>query len=69
MYPVEESGWDIQREEGLISHHSGFKAEFRDTSIYSILEFPHDATISDIRNWVMKAENLLDPVRQVKKIR
>jgi hypothetical protein len=64
MCPFEENGWEIQRDKGLISHHSGFRAEFRDTSIYSIKQFPYEATIHDIRNWVMKAESLLTRFRQ-----
>jgi hypothetical protein len=64
MCPIEENGWEIQRDKGLISHHSGFRAEFRNTSIYSIKQFPYEATIHDIRNWVMKAENLLARIRQ-----
>jgi hypothetical protein len=67
MCPIEESGWVIQREKGVISHRSGFKAEFRDTSIYSIKQFPYEATIHDIRNWVMKAENMLVRIREVKR--
>ncbi|MGD8908415.1 MAG: hypothetical protein PVI92_03640 [Chromatiales bacterium] len=59
MFPIEESGWEIHREKGLICHCSGFRAEFRDTSIYSIEQFPHEATIHDIRHWVIKAESLL----------
>ena len=58
MCPIEESGWEIQRDKGLITHTSGFRAEFRDTSIYSICQFPYEATIHDIRNWVLQAESL-----------
>jgi hypothetical protein len=64
MSPIEESGWQIHRDKGLISHHSGFRAEFRDHSIYSIKQFPYEATIHDIRNWVMKAEQLLCRIHQ-----
>ncbi len=64
MCPIEENGWEIQSDKRLISHHSGFRAEYRDTSIYSIKQFPYEATIHDIRNWVMKAESLLARVRQ-----
>ena len=65
MCPIEENGWEIHRDKGLISHHSGFRAEFRDTSIYSIKQFPYEATIHDIRNWVLKAESLLARICQV----
>ncbi len=66
MSPIEENGWKIQSEKGLISHHSGFHAEYRDTSIYSIKQFPYEATIHDIRNWVEKAESLLVRLRQTR---
>jgi hypothetical protein len=59
MCPVDEKGWEIHHKRGLISHQSGFKAEFRGIAIYSIKQFPYEATIHDIRNWVMKAERLL----------
>ena len=64
MSPIEESGWQIHRDKGLITHHSGFRAEYRDASIYSIKQFPYEATIHDIRNWVLKAEQLLNRFRQ-----
>jgi hypothetical protein len=64
MCPIEENGWQIHRDKGLSSHQSGFHAEYRNTSIYSIKQFPYEATIHDIRNWVMKAENLLSRIRQ-----
>jgi hypothetical protein len=59
MCSIQESGWEIHHEKRLISHHSGFRAEFRDVSIYSIKQFPYEATIHDIRNWVTMAESLL----------
>ncbi len=64
MSPIEESGWQVHREKGLITHHSGFRAEYRDASIYSIKQFPYEATIHDIRNWVLKAEQLLNRILQ-----
>jgi hypothetical protein len=64
MCPIEENGWKVHREKGQISHRSGFKAEYRDTSIYSIKQFPCEATIHDIRVWVTKAENLLARIEQ-----
>ena len=64
MPPIEENGWQIHRDKGLITHHSGFRAEYRDASIYSIKQFPYEATIHDIRNWVQKAEQLLFRFRQ-----
>ncbi len=59
MRPIEENGWKIHPNKRLISHQSGFKAEFRDNTIFSVMQFPYEATIHDIRNWVVKAENLL----------
>jgi len=59
MCPIDESGWEIQADKRLIMHQCGFKAEFRDLSIHSIKQFPHEATIHDIRNWVRKAETVL----------
>jgi len=64
MCPIEENGWQIHSDKGLISHQSGFHAEYRNTSIYYIKQFPYEATIHDIRNWVIKAENLLSRIRQ-----
>ncbi|MCU7796508.1 MAG: hypothetical protein KZQ73_10520 [Candidatus Thiodiazotropha sp. (ex Semelilucina semeliformis)] len=63
MDPIEDNGWEINADKSLIAHQSGFKAEFRDASIYSILNFPYEATIHDIRNWVKKAEHLLMRLR------
>jgi hypothetical protein len=65
MCPTEDDGWEIHHERRLISHQSGFKAEFRDASIYSIKQFPYEATIHDIRNWVLKAESRLARLKQV----
>lgn len=59
MCPIEEPGWEIQADKRLIIHQSGFQAEYRDASVYSIKQFPYEATIHDIRNWVRKAEALL----------
>lgn len=53
---VSNDGWEINTERCLIHHQSGFRAEFRDSAIYSILNFPYEATIHDIRNWVKQAE-------------
>jgi len=64
MFPIDEPGWEIQADQGLITHQSGFKAEYRNASIYSIKHFPYEATIHDIRNWVMKAEALLTLAQQ-----
>ncbi len=66
MYPSEDNGWEIHRERRQISHQSGFRAEFRDVSIYSIKQFPYEATIHDIRTWVVKAESQLVRLKQVK---
>jgi hypothetical protein len=59
MHLINEGGWEIQMENGLILHQSGFSAEFRGASVYSIRDFPYEATIHDIRHWVKKAESLL----------
>jgi hypothetical protein len=59
MCLTDEPGWEIQADQSLIIHQSGFRAEYRATSIYCIKHFPYEATIHDIRNWVMKAESLL----------
>jgi hypothetical protein len=59
MCPIDDKGWEIQTENGLIIHQSGFKAEYRGTCVYSIKHFPYEATIHDIRNWVKQAEHLL----------
>jgi hypothetical protein len=59
MCPIDDEGWEIQAENSLIIHQSGFRAEFRGSSVYSIKHFPYEATIHDIRNWVKKAELLL----------
>ena len=56
---IDESGWEINADKCLIAHQSGFRAEYRDTAIYCILNFPYEATIHDIRNWVRQAEHLL----------
>jgi hypothetical protein len=53
---ISEDGWEIYSDRFLIHHQSGFRAEFRDSAIYSILNFPYEATIHDIRNWVKQAE-------------
>ncbi len=53
---VREDGWEIFVDRCLIHHQSGFKAEFKDAAIYSIVNFPYEATIHDIRNWVKQAE-------------
>jgi hypothetical protein len=53
---VSKDGWEINTNKCLIHHHSGFRAEFRDSAIYSILNFPYEANIHDIRNWVKQAE-------------
>lgn len=53
---ISEGDWEIYADKCLIHHQSGFRAEFRDTAIYSILNFPYEATIQDIRNWVKQAE-------------
>ena len=62
MSSIDEPGWEIHADQHLITHQSGFKAEYRDTAIYSIKHFPFEATIHDIRNWVNKAEALLSQV-------
>lgn len=59
MCPIDDEGWEIHAENSVITHQSGFRAEFRNASIYSIKHFPYEATIHDIRNWVRKAEDLL----------
>ena len=59
MCPITDEGWEIQAENSVIVHQSGFKAEFRGASVYSIKHFPYEATIHDIRNWGKQAEYLL----------
>jgi hypothetical protein len=53
---LNKDGWEINTDRCLIHHQSGFRAEFKDSAIYSILNFPYEATIHDIRNWVKQAE-------------
>ncbi|MEW8508030.1 MAG: hypothetical protein AB2598_15135 [Candidatus Thiodiazotropha sp.] len=52
-------GWEIDAKQRLISHSCGFEAEFKGCEIYGIKHFPIEATISDIRNMVVKAEEIL----------
>ncbi|MCU7923511.1 MAG: hypothetical protein KZQ88_12535 [Candidatus Thiodiazotropha sp. (ex Dulcina madagascariensis)] len=55
----EDDGWQIHVEKRLITHRSGFKAEYKDASIYGIKHFPIEATIRDIRDMVVRAEEIL----------
>ncbi|MES9993362.1 MAG: hypothetical protein ABW098_15540 [Candidatus Thiodiazotropha sp.] len=53
------NGWKIDTKQRLISHSCGFEAEFKGIEIYGIKHFPIEATITDIRNMVTKAEEIL----------
>ncbi|MBT3046036.1 MAG: hypothetical protein AB2728_10375 [Candidatus Thiodiazotropha sp.] len=52
-------GWKIDAKQRLIRHSCGFEAEFKGCEIYGIKHFPIEATIRDIRNMVVKAEEIL----------
>jgi hypothetical protein len=55
----QNEGWNIDTNLSLISHSCGFKAEYKGREIYGIKQFPDEATITDIRNMVTKAEEIL----------
>ncbi|MCU7932398.1 MAG: hypothetical protein KZQ90_16475 [Candidatus Thiodiazotropha sp. (ex Codakia rugifera)] len=54
--------WQIDSEKGLITHRSGFQAEFKGDCIYGIKHFAIEATIRDIRDLVVKAEKILSRI-------
>ena len=55
----DDDGWHVNTDQRLITHRNGFKAEFKGHSIYGIKHFPIEATIRDIRDMVLKAEEVL----------
>ncbi|MES9940624.1 MAG: hypothetical protein ABW104_11600 [Candidatus Thiodiazotropha sp. 6PLUC2] len=55
----EDTGWQVNADQQLISHQNGFKAEYKGDNIYGIKHFPVEATIRDIRDMVTKAEEVL----------
>ncbi|MET0091391.1 MAG: hypothetical protein ABW068_15465 [Candidatus Thiodiazotropha sp.] len=55
----DDEGWQVNTHQRLITHRNGFKAEFKGNSIYGIKHFPLEATIRDIRDMVLKAEEVL----------
>ncbi|MEJ2611208.1 MAG: hypothetical protein P8179_14270 [Candidatus Thiodiazotropha sp.] len=54
-----DDGWQVNSVQRVITHQNGFKAEFKGGNIYGIKHFPHEATIRDIRDMVLKAEEFL----------
>lgn len=55
----DDEGWHVNDKQQLITHQNGFKAEYKGSSIYGIKHFPLEATIRDIRDMVLKAEEVL----------
>jgi hypothetical protein len=55
----DDNGWQVNTDQQLITHRNGFKAEYKGNSIYGIKHFPVEATIRDIRDMVLKAEEVL----------
>ncbi|MES9830697.1 MAG: hypothetical protein ABW157_18795 [Candidatus Thiodiazotropha sp. LLP2] len=55
----EDTGWQVNADQQMISHQNGFKAEFKGSNIYGIKHFPVEATIRDIRDMVLRAEKFL----------
>jgi hypothetical protein len=55
----QNDGWNIDTNLNLISHSCGFEAEYKGSEIYGIKQFPVEATITDIRKMVTKAEEIL----------
>ncbi|MCU7876125.1 MAG: hypothetical protein KZQ84_04860 [Candidatus Thiodiazotropha sp. (ex Lucinoma borealis)] len=59
MQENDRNEWQVDSEKGLITHRSGFQAEFKGDCIYGIKHFATEATIRDIRDMVVKAEQIL----------